>query len=227
MNKPKEPIKNRKALLIIDMQNDFFPGGSLPVQKAPEIIPVIKELLTQPLDVVLATKDWHPNDHISFAVEHGKQPGDQIVINNQQQVLWPVHCVQNTPGADFCDYLNRVKLDEVFFKGVDKQVDSYSAFFDNNHEKSTGLEKFLKTNQIDTLYVVGVATEYCVKYSVLDALSLDFKTYVIVDACRGVDINPGDCEKALVQMQEAGAILINSHLLQFGVESVYTDPTSN
>lgn len=197
------------ALLIVDLQNDFLPGGALAVPQGDQIIPLINELQKH-FQLVLATKDWHPENHSSFAIQHGKKPGDIIMLSGRRQELWPVHCVQGTTGADFSPKLDLSKIKQVFYKGLDKEIDSYSSFFDNGHLRSTGLDDFLRVFGVDHLYITGLATDYCVKFSVLDAVSLGFKPYVILDACRGIDLNPGDIERAIAAMQAAGAEIIIS-----------------
>lgn len=199
------------ALVIVDVQTDFFPGGPLPVKTAPEILPALKKLLKLPFDLVVASKDWHPIDHVSFAKTHGKNEGERVLIKGLEQILWPVHCVQNTPGADFYPGWDTKKIGKVFYKGSDKWIDSYSAFFDNNHEKSTGLADHLQEHKIDTIYVSGLCTDYCVRATVLDACKLGLKTYVVQDACAGVD--PEDSQKALDEMVSAGAYLTTSNAL--------------
>lgn len=198
------------ALILVDLQNDFFSGGSLAVKDANQVLPIISQLLSFPFDYIIATKDWHPSDHGSFAATHGKQPGDHIILKNLDQILWPVHCVQNSHGSEFVSGWDKKKVNKVFYKGTDKMIDSYSTFFDNGHVKSTGLEKFLKEKGINEIYIAGVATDYCVKFSVLDALKLGFKPFVIVDACKGVNLQPNDSKKALQEMEQNGAILIDS-----------------
>lgn len=202
-----------KALVLVDIQNDFLPGGALAVSQGNEILPIIDNLLSQSFDFIIATKDWHPKDHSSFAANHKKTPGEKIMLGNIEQILWPVHCVQDTLGADFAPQLNTKKITKVFYKGTDKAIDSYSTFFDNGHHKSTGLADFLKESQITELYIAGLATDYCVKYSVLDALHLGYKVFVVTDACKGVNLQPDDSNQALDEMKKAGAILITSHEL--------------
>lgn len=199
-----------KALLIIDLQNDFLPGGPLAVQRGDEVIPVINCLTTLPFDKIIATKDWHPPNHGSFAAVHGKNPGEQVLLDGCKQILWPTHCVQGTRGAEFPEKLNREHIDEVFFKGKEPLIDSYSAFCDNQHKKETGLESYLKKFKISELYVAGLATDYCVKFSVLDALERGFQVYVIADACRAVNVLAGDGEEALHAMEKSGAKIIDS-----------------
>ena len=198
---------SKKALILVDIQEDFLPGGALPVPKGNEIIPLANQLLPRPFDIIVATKDWHPADHGSFAANQGKNPGEKISLGGIEQILWPTHCVQETKGAEFPASLNFPRLDRVFFKGVDKNVDSYSAFFDNGHLKSTGLAEYLCEQGVKDVYVAGLATDYCVKYSVLDAVKKGFVVHVVVQACRGIDLAPGDSAKALEEMKEAGAKL--------------------
>lgn len=204
-----------RALVLVDIQNDFLPGGALAVTEGNEILSVVNQLLEKDFDVVVATKDWHPIDHGSFASTHHKKPGDHILLEGLDQILWPTHCVQNTEGAELAKGWNSHKVHEVFCKGTDKKVDSYSTFFDNGHRRTTGLEAFLKGKGITDLYIAGLATDYCVKYSVLDALNMGFNVYVIQNAVRGVNLAPNDSQKALEEMKSKGAYLINSKDLKF------------
>ena len=199
-----------KALLLVDLQNDFLPGGALAVPEGDEVIPVAN-LLQLHFDLVVATQDWHPADHGSFAASHpGREPGEVIELGGQPQVLWPVHCVQGTPGAELAPGLERPKIEKVFFKGVDREVDSYSAFYDNAAERSTGLGEYLRDTGVEEVYIMGLATDYCVKFSVLDAARLGFATYVVEDGCRGVELRSGDCQRAYEAMRLAGARLVSS-----------------
>jgi nicotinamidase/pyrazinamidase len=199
----------KKALILTDIQNDFVPGGALAVPKGDEIVPVANRLIPD-YDLVVATQDWHPANHKSFANRHpGKNVGDIIELGGLEQVLWPDHCVQGTHGAELVEGLNKKRIDKIIHKGTDPNIDSYSTFFDNEHRKSTGLDKYLKEQSVDEVYIMGLATDYCVKYSVLDSINLGFKTYIILEGCRGIDMNPGDCEKAINEMKQAGAIVIN------------------
>lgn len=198
------------ALLAVDMQNDFMPWGRLPVANADKLIPVINKLMTA-FDLVIATQDWHPANHGSFASNHpGCQPGDKIQLKGIEQILWPDHCVQNTGGALFAPTLDTRQITIVTHKGTDPDIDSYSAFFDNGHVKSTGLDQVLKRFGVTDLYLCGVATDFCVKFSALDALSLQLKTYLVTDACRGVNLQPTDSEAALQEVEQQGAILVNA-----------------
>ena len=196
-----------RALLLIDIQNDFLPGGTLAVPEGDKIIPIANQLIDEH-ELVFATQDWHPADHGSFAVNHpGKEVFDQIDLNGLPQTLWPVHCVQGTPGAEFADELNSDAITEVFVKGTDSEIDSYSGFYDNGHRRSTGLSEHLKSIGVDELTVCGLATDYCVKFTVLDALRDGFKIKVHLPACRGVNIKPDDVEIAIEEMRATGAII--------------------
>lgn len=192
-----------KALIIVDMQNDFCPGGALPVKDGNTIVPVIKDLMKK-FDLVVATQDWHLKDHGSFASNHKKKPGEMIVLNGLDQILWPDHCVQGTKGAEFVKGLDVKRIVRVFQKGMDKGVDSYSGFFDNGHKNATGLGDYLKQQKVTEVYVAGLATDYCVKFTALDAVALGFKTFLIQDACKGVDLVDGDVDKAIEEMKQRG-----------------------
>lgn len=201
---------NKNALIMVDLQNDFCPGGSLAVPNGDEVIAMANQLQCQ-FDLVIATQDWHPSDHVSFASNNpGHQVGEVVMIDNFPQVMWPDHCVQGTKGAELHPALQRDKISQIFHKGVDKTIDSYSTFFDNEHLRSTGLEAYLREQKITDVYVMGLATDYCVKYSVLDALHLQFNVFVIVDACRGIDLNQGDIARAIEEMRLGGAHVIKS-----------------
>lgn len=205
-----------KALLIVDMQNDFMPGGSLAVPHGDEIIPIINKLIPK-FQHVVATQDWHPKDHVSFASNHpGKKPGEIISVKGVDQILWPDHCIRNTKGAELVAALNKEPISTIFYKGTDKWVDSYSTFFDNARLRATGLEEYLESRGINEIYIVGVATDYCVLYSALDALELEFEVTVIADACRGINLKPGDVDRALQSMKQKGAKIINSKEISFG-----------
>jgi nicotinamidase/pyrazinamidase len=199
-----------KALIIVDLQNDFLPGGALPVPHGNEVIPLANELQRQ-FDLVVATKDWHPPDHGSFAANHpGKKTGDRVMLDGIEQILWPVHCVQNTRGAEFAHSFNTSRIAHVFHKGVERNIDSYSTFFDNAHRRHTGLADYLKERSIKDIYLMGLALDYCVKYSTLDARQLGLNTHVILDGCRGIELEPGDVGRALDEMKRVGAVLLQS-----------------
>jgi nicotinamidase/pyrazinamidase len=200
----------KKALIMVDLQNDFCSKGALAVPDGDAVVPLANELQKK-FDVVIATKDWHPQDHMSFAANHsGQKIGDLILVNNLSQVLWPVHCVQESQGADFHPELDVSRILKIVYKGTDKTIDSYSAFYDNAHLRATGLGEFLKGKNISEIYIMGLATDYCVKFSCLDAVLLGFKTYVIEDACRGVELNSGDIKSALAEMRSVGVEIIKS-----------------
>ena len=199
-----------RALILVDLQYDFLPAGALAVPHGDEVIPIANRLLPH-FSTVVATQDWHPRDHHSFAANHpGREPGQMIDLDGLLQVLWPVHCVQGTRGAELHDQLDRSKITEVFRKGADKTVDSYSGFFDNGKRNATGLGEWLRERWITRLYVMGLATDYCVKATTLDAISLGFDVWVIEDGCRGVNLKPGDADRALAEMRGHGATLVES-----------------
>lgn len=199
-----------RALVLVDLQYDFMPGGALAVARGDETVPVAQRLL--PLfDTVVATQDWHPPEHGSFAVNHpGKQPYELHELAGLPQVLWPAHCVQGTRGAELHAELDRARITQIFRKGTDPQIDSYSGFYDNGHRKATGLGDWLKARGVDELYVLGLATDYCVKYTTLDARQLGFAVSLVVDGCRGVELHAGDSAKAIDEMRAAGANVIES-----------------
>jgi len=199
-----------KALILTDLQNDFCPGGALAVPEGDQVVPAANRLQRQ-FELVVATQDWHPPDHGSFAANHpGKKPGEQIELAGLPQILWPVHCVQNTPGAAFHPQLDQSHIARVFRKGTDPEIDTYSGFFDNGHRKSTGLADYLKAAGAVEVYICGLTTDYCVKFTALDAVGLGFKTFVVADACRGVNLHPGDVNKAIAEMRAEGVELVHS-----------------
>lgn len=206
-----------KALILVDLQNDFLPGGALAVPQGDTIIPLVNRLQTH-FQYVVATQDWHPANHASFAVNHpGRSPGDVITIKGTKQTLWRPHCLQHTEGAKLAPNLQLTRINKVFTKGTDFEIDSYSAFFDNDHLKSTGLAGYLKAKKVNQVYVVGLTTDYCVKYTALDARALGLTTYVIKDACRAVNLQPDDETKAIEEMRDAGVKVVNS-------SAVFTEP---
>jgi nicotinamidase/pyrazinamidase len=200
----------KKALILVDIQNDFLPGGSLAVSKSDEILPVVKRLVKMPFDLKVATMDWHPPHHYSFASSWGKKHGDLISIEGEEQILWSDHCVQGSFGAELSKELQGEHFHFIAHKGSDMKIDSYSTFFDNRKKRSTGLETFLKDNQVDELYFAGVATDYCVYYSAMDALDLGFRVYVITDGCRGIELFPGDIARACLEMKKRGVEFITA-----------------
>lgn len=199
-----------QALILVDLQNDFLPGGALAVPEGDRVIPVAN-CLQEAFGRVIATKDWHPEDHGSFASQHpGHEVGEVIELYGLDQILWPDHCVQGTPGAEFAPGLETRRVEKVFYKGTDRQIDSYSAFYDNAHRRSTGLGEYLKAEGLEEIVLLGLATDYCVLFSVLDALELGFEVHLITDGCRPVDLEPGDGERALDKMRERGATFVTS-----------------
>lgn len=173
-----------KALLLIDIQNDFIPGGSLPVPEGDQIVEIANHLQKK-FDLVLATQDWHPLNHVSFAKNHkGKKEFDEIELHGLPQTLWPNHCVQNTTGAEFHPELDTHKIEAIFRKGTHPKIDSYSAFFDNAHLKNTGLSGYLKEKDVKTIYFMGLAGDICVYYSIKDALDFGFDCILIEDGSK-------------------------------------------
>jgi nicotinamidase/pyrazinamidase len=203
-----------KALILVDIQNDFLPGGALAVPRGDEVIPVANRV-QRAFDLVVATQDWHPANHGSFAASHpGRKPGELATLGGLPQVMWPVHCVQGSPGAAFAAALDTSHVARVFPKGTDVGIDSYSGFFDNGHKKATGLGDFLRARGVREVYVLGLATDYCVKATALDARQLGFTTHLILDGCRGVELRAGDVERALAEMRAAGVnMIISDNLL--------------
>ncbi len=192
------------ALILIDIQNDFCKNGSLAVNDGDAVVAVANKIQGD-FSTIIATQDWHPANHESFASNHqNTSVGDFIQLNGVQQILWPVHCVQNTTGAELHPELNVKQIDKIIFKGTDKKVDSYSAFFDNARLHATELAAYLHERKITDLYFMGLATDYCVKFSCLDAIDLGFKVHLIADGCRGVNLQPQDVDKAIQEMRDAG-----------------------
>jgi nicotinamidase/pyrazinamidase len=210
MNNQESRSEATRALILVDIQNDFVPGGALPTKRGDEVVPVVNAL--QPhFELVIATQDWHPPDHGSFASNHpGREPGEIIDLDGIEQVLWPDHCVQESPGAEFHPDLQMEKVAKVIRKGTDPGIDSYSGFFDNGHRKATGLGDYLTDRGVSEVVIVGLATDYCVKFTALDAVRLGFRASVVRDACRGVELQPGDIERAFTEMEAAGVRVVTS-----------------
>jgi len=199
-----------KALILVDIQDDFCLGGALEVPEGDQVVPVANRLMPR-FDLVVATQDWHPPDHVSFAANHpGREPLEVIEVDGLEQTLWPVHCVQGTPGASLHRGLNLVGVERVFQKGQDPRVDSYSGFFDNGRRNATGLDDYLKERGVDELYICGLATNVCVQATALDAVDLGHAAHVVEDGCRGVDIQPGDVERAVEAMRQKGVRFVRS-----------------
>jgi nicotinamidase/pyrazinamidase len=199
-----------KALILVDIQNDFLPGGALAVPDGDKVIPIANKIQSA-FSLVVATQDWHPANHGSFAASHpGKQVFEQIDLNGLPQTLWPVHCVQNTKGAAFAESLKQGGITKVFQKGTDRGMDSYSGFFDNGHRKATGLGEWLKKQRVTEVFVCGLATDYCVKFTALDGAQMGFETHLIEDASRGVNLLPDDVKNAIEEMKRAGIAVVQS-----------------
>ena len=197
------------ALLIIDLQNDFMPGGALEVPSGDETVAVANEWMSR-TDFVVATQDWHPHGHMSFASSHaGASVGDVVPLDGVDQFLWPDHCVQGTPGASFHSGLDVARIDQVVRKGTNPRVDSYSGFYDNAKRANTGLGSELRSRGIEKLTVLGLALDYCVKFTVLDALELGFDVDLVRSGCRAVNVAPGDGDRALEEISARGGEVID------------------
>ncbi|WP_207849440.1 MULTISPECIES: bifunctional nicotinamidase/pyrazinamidase [unclassified Pseudomonas] len=206
------PISPRTALLVIDVQNDFTPGGQLAVPEGDLIVPLINRLGGLFKQVVIA-QDWHPAGHASFASSHpGRKPNDVIQLPYGEQTLWPQHCVQGTAGAEFHPELDLPHSQLIIRKGCNPDIDSYSAFLEADRRTTTGLAGYLKERGVDTVYMVGLALDFCVMFSALDARAAGFNTFVVLDACRAIDMN-GSLAAAMERMQTAGVGLIQSNQL--------------
>ncbi len=202
--------KKHAALVVTDVQNDFCAGGALEVQNGDEVVPVINRI-SNGFSVVIATQDWHPVGHFSFASQHpGKNPLETIKRGDLEQVLWPDHCVAGTAGAAFRPELETTRLSLILRKGTDPDLDSYSGFLENDKVTSTGLEHYLKGLGYSDVYLCGLATDYCVYYTAMDALRVGFNVYLIEDACRGVGFPEGSTAKALQTMTENGLEILSS-----------------
>lgn len=200
-----------KALLLIDIQNDFIPGGALAVPEGDQIVPIVNKL-QQNFDLVVATQDWHPQSHKSFASNHnGKKPFEVIDLNGLEQVLWPDHCTQGSRGAAFPEDLETNKIEAIFRKGTNQEIDSYSGFYDNGHLKTTGLADYLRGKNVREVYLAGLAGDYCVYYSAKDALAEGFETFLIEDAVRALDKE--QFEKVKKDISSRGGRIIKSDVV--------------
>ena len=200
-----------KALIIVDIQNDFLPGGSLAVPQGDEIVPTVNKI-QEKFDLVVATQDWHPANHLSFASNHKKKkPFEVIDLFGLSQVLWPDHCIQESAGAEFSNQLSTANISAIFRKGMDRQVDSYSGFFDNGHKHSTGLSAYLSGKKVKEVYVCGLAADYCVFYTAKDAVKEGFKTFYITDATKA--ISEESYQLAIEQLQSVNVRFITSEEL--------------
>lgn len=196
-----------KTLIVVDMQNDFVPGGALAVPGGDEIVPVINEMQGG-FDLIVATQDWHPPGHKSFASSHsGQKPFDMIDLHGLEQTLWPDHCVQGTVGAEFHPDLETRRIEAIFRKGMDPDIDSYSGFYDNGRKKSTGLAGYLREKGADELYFCGLAGDICVYFTLMDALKEGFKATLVEQAVRSLD--QADFDKAKAAVTEQGGKILN------------------
>lgn len=200
-------IDGGEVLLVVDVQNDFCPGGALSVPKGDEVVPVVNRL-SRLFPHIILTQDWHPRGHLSFASSHtDKQPYDTVELSYGEQILWPDHCVQGTEGAEFHPGLKISKAELVLRKGYNCDIDSYSTFFENDRLSATGLAGYLRERKLERIFLAGLATDFCVLYSALDARNLDFEVCVIEEAVRGIDIN-GSLADAWRKMDEAGVVRV-------------------
>jgi nicotinamidase/pyrazinamidase len=208
--KPLGTARNRSTLLVIDMQNDFIPGGQLAVPGGDVIVALINRIASHFKQVVIA-QDWHPAGHTSFASSHpGRKPYDSVQLPYGAQTLWPDHCIQATHGAELHANLHLPHAQLIIRKGCNPDIDSYSAFVEADHKTTTGLAGYLKERGIDTVYLVGLALDFCVMYSALDARAAGFNTFVVVDACRAIDMD-GSLAEATQRMRAAGVRLITAN----------------
>jgi nicotinamidase/pyrazinamidase len=201
----------KRALLLVDIQNDFCANGALAVPDGDAIIPIANRLIadfTAAGDLVLATQDAHPANHGSFASQHsGAQVGDIVNLNGLDQIAWPDHCIDGTQGAKLHPSLAQEGILRIFKKGTDPAVDSYSGFYDNGRRASTGLGEFLKEHGVEEVWICGLATDYCVKATALDAASEGFAVTVVANGCRAVEVTTGDADRAFEEMQQAGCTI--------------------
>lgn len=207
-------VDSKSALLVIDVQNDFCPGGQLAVEEGHKVVPVINRIMGF-FGLVAATQDWHSADHLSFAANHsGKNVFDTVEVCGIDQVLWPEHCIAGTRGAQFHPDLNSAAFDLILRKGRQKELDSYSAFLENDHRTATGLEFYLKGLEVGRLFLCGIATDVCVYYSALDGVALGFEVFLIEDGCRGIDTPPGTFKERIDKMITEGVKMIDSKELK-------------
>jgi nicotinamidase/pyrazinamidase len=197
------------ALIVVDVQNDFCPGGALAVPEGDAVVPVINRLLPR-FAVRVFTQDWHPDDHLSFAASHpGRDPFGSVELPYGPQVLWPQHCVQGSHGAAFHPALDVDCAEVIVRKGFRRHIDSYSAFFENDRTTATGLAGYLRERGVEAVWLAGLATDFCVAYSALDAARLGFRATVLIDACRAIDLD-GSLDRALAEMRGAGVTLADA-----------------
>ena len=209
-----ERIQPGDALLVVDVQNDFCPGGALAVPDGDAVVPVIHRI-SRTFPIVVATQDWHPRGHISFASRHeGKNPFEVIEIQGTEQVLWPDHCLEGTPGADFHPRLDDTAVRFVLRKGANREMDSYSAFVENDRRTTTGLAGLLRELGVERIFVSGLATDVCVRATALDGRGAGFHVTLLEDACRPVDVPPGNLNRALEEMRGRGVLILDSEELK-------------
>lgn len=202
-----------KALVVVDLQSDFCPRGAMAVNEGDQVVPVANRLITSGnFDITVLTADWHPPGHGSFASASGEPPYTLGELGGKPQVWWPDHCVWSTPGAEFHKNLLPGRANLILRKGMDKNVDSYSGFFDNDG-KSVGLAGYLKDRNVTDVYIMGLATDYCVKFTALDSVQCGFNTHLITDGCRAVNIAKGDGEAAIAAMEAVGITFVHSDKL--------------
>ena len=202
----------KRCLIITDVQNDFCPGGALAVAEGDRIVPVINKISSK-FDTVVASQDWHPLNHISFAKTHRRNPFEVVTVDGIQQALWPEHCVPGTLGADFHQDLDLREVDLILRKGTNPLIDSYSVFIENDKKTETGLRYYLQGLELTELFFTGLATDYCVYYSAVDARSFGFHVSLILDATKGVDIPVGSVDKAIEDMKKRGVKMLNHESL--------------
>ena len=201
---------SRSALIIVDVQNDFCPDGALAVAEGDRIVPAINAIAPR-FDVVVATRDWHPEDHVSFASSHeGREVGEMISSNGREQMLWPDHCVRGTSGAELHPALDVRPLDLILHKGTRTELDSYSGFLETDRETTTGLAGYLRDLAVERVSICGLATDYCVLFTAIDAVEAGFATRLVTDAVRGIDLPEGNLERAMARMREAGVTFVAS-----------------
>ena len=205
-----------KALILVGLQNDLLAGGAIPVPDGDSVIVIANQLqLLTAFRFVVATQDWHPANHRSFFANHqGRVRGERVKVGKTQQILKPVHCVQQTRGAELAPALLMTRVNKVIRKGTEPDVDDYSAFFDGEHSRLTGLSDYLREKGVEKVYIMGVATEQAIKASALDALGLGFRTWVIEDGCRAADPNSEEARNAFEEMRSAGVVLVSSKTLE-------------
>ncbi len=206
--------KTLKALILVDLQNDFMPWGSVPIEGSDEVIPLANRLMDQ-FELIVASQDWHPANHKCFAANHPwRMPGQVIEINGNAQLLWTMHCVQESFGAELGIELDIDKISKIFKKGTNIEMDSYSAFFENDPKKSNGLDEYLKQEKVDEIFIIGLMTDFGVKQTAEDAVKLGFKTNVIIDGCRWYDYSKENIEKSISEMKNEGVKIIHSSHLK-------------